>query len=56
MGLQHCKKLNFDKLEKQRKKFNNEVLSGAQLQSISIIYFFSKIHDPVWCSCVSFQF
>ena len=52
MGLQHCKMLNFDKLEKQRKKFNNEVLSDAQLQSISILYFFFF----VWCSCVPFEF
>ena len=57
MGLQHCKMLNFDKLEKQRKKFNNKVLLDAQLQSISILYFFPKSMTLFGVSsCVSFEF
>ena len=57
MGLQHSKMLNFDKLEKQRKKFNNKVLLDAQLQFISILYFFPKSMTLFGVSsCVSFEF
>lgn len=34
--------LNFDKTWKKEETFNTEVLSDAQLQSISILYFFPK--------------
>ena len=39
--------LNFDKTWKKEEIFNIEVLSDAQLQSISILYFFPQIYDPV---------